>query len=132
MKRVITYGTFDVLHRGHIRLLKRAKALGDHLTVAVSTDAFNKKKGKVSVFSYADRKALLENLRMVDLVIPESRWEQKREDIERLGIDIFVMGNDWEGKFDDLKEVCQVVYLPRTKGISTSKLKQRMAKVNRF
>ena len=123
MKRVITYGTFDLLHYGHINLLKRAKALGDYLIVALSTDEFNEIKGKKSYFSYEKRKALLEAIRYVDLVIPEENWEQKREDVKQYHVDIFVMGDDWAGKFDFLKDYCDVVYLPRTPEISTTQIK---------
>ena len=122
MRRVITYGTFDLLHYGHIRLLQRCKAQGDYLVVALSTDEFNAGKGKKSYFSWDDRKNMLESIRYVDLVIPENTWEQKRTDIEKYHIDTFVMGDDWEGKFDDLKDLCDVVYLPRTPEISTTKL----------
>lgn len=123
MRRVITYGTFDLLHYGHINLLKRARALGDYLIVGLSTDEFNAGKGKKAYFSYEQRKELLESLRYVDLVIPEKTWEQKRNDILLYQVDTFVMGSDWKGKFDDLKDVCDVVYLPRTPEISTSKIK---------
>ncbi len=131
-KKILTYGTFDVLHRGHINLLKRARALGDYLVVALSSDGFNKIKGKTSVFPYAERKLILENLWMVDLVIPERTWSQKPKDIKRLGIDTFVMGDDWVGKFDELKAFCEVVYLPRTTGISTTQIKERMAKIKKI
>ena len=124
MKKVITYGTFDLLHYGHINLLQRAKALGDYLIVALSTDEFNSDmKGKVTYFSYEDRKRLLEAIRYVDLVIPEENWEQKIDDVKEFKVDTFVMGNDWEGKFDFLKEYCEVVYLERTPEISTTKIK---------
>lgn len=131
-RRVLTYGTFDVLHRGHIRLLRRARALGDHLTVAISTDAFNRIKGKTSVFPYRERKLILEHLRLVDRVIPERGWEQKIADVKKHQIDIFVMGDDWKGKFDFLKSHCHVVYLRRTRGISTTQIKQRMAQVKKI
>ena len=125
MKRVITYGTFDLLHYGHINLLKRAKALGDYLIVCLSTDEFNwNEKQKKCYFSYEQRKALLEAIRYVDLVIPEEKWEQKKTDVHEYHIDTFVIGDDWKGKFDFLKDYCEVVYLPRTEGISTSKIKQ--------
>lgn len=125
MKRVITYGTFDLLHYGHINLLKRAKALGDYLIVVLSTDEFNwEMKQKKSYFSYEKRKALLEAIRYVDLVIPEKNWEQKKSDIKEYHIDTFVMGNDWEGKFDFLKDYCEVIYLPRTPEISTTQIKK--------
>jgi glycerol-3-phosphate cytidylyltransferase len=125
---VLTYGTYDVLHRGHLRLLRRAKALGTRLIVGLSTDHFNRIKGKASVFGYRDRKLLLETMRFVDQVIPESNWSQKVRDIRRHQVDVFVMGDDWKGKFDHLKEYCQVIYLPRTRGISTTALKRLLAK----
>lgn len=129
MKRVITYGTFDLLHYGHINLLRRAKALGDYLVVALSTDSFNwEQKQKKSYFSYEERKAMLEAIRYVDLVIPEENWNQKKTDIGKYNIDVFVMGDDWEGKFDFLKDQCQVVYLPRTPEISTTKIKSELHK----
>lgn len=124
MKRVITYGTYDLLHYGHIRLLKRARDLGDYLIVALSTDEFNsREKSKTTYFPYEERKALLESLRYVDLVIPERTWEQKREDIVLYKVDTFVIGDDWTGKFDFLSDLCEVVYLPRTPEISTTKIK---------
>ena len=124
MKRVLTYGTYDLLHYGHINLLKRARALGDYLIVAISTDEFNKNmKNKVCVQSYEERKTILESLRFVDLVIPEENWEQKVNDVKLYHVDTFCMGSDWEGKFDFLKEYCEVVYLPRTDGISTTQRK---------
>lgn len=128
MKRVITYGTFDLLHYGHINLLKRAKALGDYLIVALSTDEFNSEaKQKHCYFSYEQRKALLESIRYVDLVIPEISWEQKRSDIHEYHIDTFVIGDDWEGKFDFLKEEgAEVVYLSRTPEISTTQIKKEL------
>ena len=125
MKRVITYGTFDLLHYGHINLLKRAKALGDYLVVVVSSDEFNwKEKRKKCYFSYEQRKALVEAIRYVDLVIPEESWEQKKKDVHEYHIDTFVMGDDWKGKFDFLKPYCQVVYLPRTPEISSTKVRR--------
>ncbi|WP_404329926.1 glycerol-3-phosphate cytidylyltransferase [Mesobacillus maritimus] len=129
MKKVLTYGTFDLLHNGHINLLKRAKDLGDHLTVAVSTDEFNAIKNKKAYHSFENRKLILESIRYVDKVIPENDWDQKVQDVIENDIDIFVMGDDWEGKFDFLKEYCEVVYLPRTVGISTSKIKDDLFKV---
>lgn len=129
MKRVITYGTFDLLHYGHINLLKNAKAQGDYLVVAVSTDEFNALKGKKSFFSYEQRKRLVEAIRYVDLVIPEENWEQKVNDIHEYHIDTFVIGDDWEGKFDFLKdEGVEVVYLPRTPEISTTQIKNNLNK----
>ena len=126
MKRVITYGTFDLLHYGHINLLRRAKALGDYLIVVISTDEFNwNQKKKKCYFSYEQRKALVESVRYVDLVIPEESWEQKRRDMHEYHIDTFVMGDDWKGKFDFLKEEgVEVVYLPRTPEISSSQIKR--------
>ena len=128
MKRVITYGTFDLLHYGHINLLRRAKALGDYLIVALSTDDFNRvEKHKKCYFSYEERKLLLEAIRYVDLVIPEESWEQKRTDVCLYHVDTFVMGDDWVGRFDFLKEEgCEVVYLPRTPEISTTQIKQEL------
>ena len=128
MKKIITYGTFDLLHVGHINLLSRAKALGDHLTVAISTDDFNRLKHKDSFLSYEQRKVVLEAIKFVDKVIPEENWEQKVIDITSNDIDIFVMGNDWDGKFDYLNKFCEVVYLPRTEHISTTILKERIKK----
>lgn len=124
MKKVITYGTFDLLHRGHINILKRAKAMGDYLVVAVSSDEFNEIKGKKAYHSFEDRKYILEAIKYVDEVIPEHHWEQKIEDVQKHDIDLFVMGDDWEGKFDFLKDYCEVVYLPRTPEISTTKIKK--------
>lgn len=129
MKKVITYGTFDLLHHGHINILKRAKEMGDYLVVAVSTDEFNRLKNKKSYYSYEERKMILEAIRYVDEVIPENSWEQKIQDIQEYDIDIFVMGNDWEGKFDFLKDYCEVVYLPRTVGVSTTKIKSELSNV---
>lgn len=123
MKKVITYGTFDLLHYGHILLLQRAKELGDHLTVALSTDEFNRLKNKASYFSYDKRKVMLESIRYVDEVIPEETWEQKSDDVIRLNINTFVMGNDWQGRFDELASLCEVVYLSRTPDISTTSIK---------
>lgn len=127
MKKVITYGTFDLLHWGHIKLLERAKQLGDYLVVAISTDEFNLQKQKKAYHSYEHRKLILETIRYVYEVIPEKNWEQKKQDIIDHNIDVFVMGDDWEGKFDFLKDQCEVVYLPRTEGISTTKIKEEIA-----
>ncbi len=125
MKRILTYGTFDLLHYGHIRILKRAKELGDYLVVALSTDEFNATKGKKAYHSYETRKKMLEAIRYVDLVIPENNWEQKIQDIKDYKIDVCVMGDDWAGsdKFDYLKEYCDVVFLERTPGVSTTQIK---------
>lgn len=128
MKRVLTYGTYDLLHYGHIRLLKRAKALGDYLIVAISTEEFNAIKGKKAYHNYETRKEMLEAIRYVDLVIPENDWEQKRDDVINYHVDVVVMGNDWKGheKFESLRDICEVVYLDRTEGISTTKIKQEL------
>ncbi|KOO49684.1 glycerol-3-phosphate cytidylyltransferase [Viridibacillus sp. FSL E2-0187] len=124
MKKVITYGTFDLLHVGHVNILRRAKALGDYLVVAISSDEFNALKGKKAYYSFEDRKTILEAIKYVDEVIPEDNWEQKVLDVKEHNIDTFVMGHDWEGKFDFLKDHCEVIYLPRTEGISTTKIKK--------
>lgn len=129
MKRILTYGTFDLLHFGHIEILRRAKALGDYLVVAVSTDEFNAIKNKKAYHDYATRKKMLEAVRYVDLVIPEKDWGQKRDDVKRYEIDTVVMGSDWEGNenFEKLKDLCEVVYLPRTDNISTTQIKKDLA-----
>ncbi len=131
LRKVITYGTFDLLHWGHINLLKRAKSLGDYLIVAVSSDEFNKLKNKKSYHSYENRKMILEAIRYVDQVIPEQDWEQKVKDVKKHDVDVFVMGDDWEGEFDFLSDYCEVVYLPRTAGISTTKIKKELVLVAR-
>lgn len=123
MKKVITYGTFDLIHHGHINILRKAKEYGDYLVVGLSSDEFNILKGKEAYYSYEERKLILEAIKYVDEVIPEHNWNQKSEDIQTNQIDLFVMGSDWEGKFDDLNELCDVIYLPRTEGISTTKIK---------
>lgn len=128
MKKVITYGTFDLLHYGHINLLRRAKALGDYLIVALSTDEFNSLKGKKSHFSYEERKLILDAIKYIDEIIPENSWDQKIVDVRENNVDVFVMGHDWEGEFDFLKEYCEVVYLPRTDGISTTQIKEDLKK----
>ncbi|KMP35306.1 MULTISPECIES: glycerol-3-phosphate cytidylyltransferase [Bacillus] len=124
MRKVITYGTFDLLHFGHINILKCAKELGDYLIVGLSTDEFNKLKNKKAYFEYEKRKIMLEAIKYVDEVIPEEDWEQKKKDIQKYNIDIFVMGDDWKGKFDYLDNYCEVKYLSRTKGISTTGIKR--------
>ena len=124
MKKVITYGTFDLLHYGHINLLRRARELGDYLIVALSTDEFNwNEKQKKCYYTYDKRKQMLEAIRYVDEVIPEENWEQKNTDVVKYGVDVFVIGDDWKGKFDFLKDKCEVVYLPRTPEISTTQIK---------
>lgn len=132
MKRILTYGTFDILHYGHIRLLKRAKELGDYLIVALSTEEFNRLKNKETYYDYETRKYMLEAMRYVDLVIPEENWEQKSDDVKNYKVDIVVMGSDWAGsdRFEYLKEFCEVVYLDRTEGISTTQIKKDLNKKN--
>ena len=127
MKTVITYGTFDLFHIGHLNLLRRAKELGDYLIVAVRSDEFNlKEKGKVCQIKDVDRMEIVRAIKYVDKVIPEENWEQKVKDVQKYNVDVFVMGDDWKGKFDFLKEYCEVVYLPRTEGISSTQLKEEM------
>lgn len=126
LKRVITYGTYDLLHYGHIELLRRAREMGDYLIVALSTDEFNRIKNKKSYYNYEQRKMMLESIRYVDLVIPEDDWGQKERDVERYDVDTFVMGHDWEGEFDFLKDKCEVIYLKRTEGISTTQIKKEL------
>lgn len=130
MKKVITYGTFDLLHTGHINILRRAKQLGDYLVVAISSDEFNAEKGKKAYYSFEQRKAILEAIRYVDEVIPEHNWEQKIKDVKNHDIDVFVMGDDWKGEFDFLNDLCEVVYLPRTVGISTTQIKKDLNNAN--
>jgi len=125
MKRIVTYGTFDIIHSGHIRLLRRARELGDELYVGLSSDSFNLVKHKQSLLDFTNRKIILEAIRYVDFVFAEEDWEQKKEDIAKYAIDVFVMGDDWRGKFDFMEEYCDVVYLPRTPNISTTMLKKR-------
>ena len=122
-KTILTYGTFDLLHYGHLEILRRASLLGDKLIVGVSTDKFNEIKGKTCVLPYQKRKELIESLDYVDKVIPENNWDQKVTDIQDNDIDIFVMGDDWKGKFNELKVFCEVIYFPRTNGISSTKLR---------
>jgi len=119
---VITYGTFDTFHYGHLEILRRCKEYGSKLIVAVSTDEFNEIKGKKSTFNFNKRKEWVESIKYVDLVIPETCWEQKEKDIKKYKIDYFIIGDDWTGKFDNLK--CKVVYLPRTNNISSTKIKE--------
>lgn len=127
MKTVLTYGTYDLLHRGHVLLLERAKQLGDRLIVGLSTDGFNKIKGKSCYYTYEERLIVLSAVRHVDLIIPEVSWDQKVDDIVNHHVDVFVMGDDWEGQFDYLSGLCEVVYLPRTLGISTTDVKEYIA-----
>ncbi|MFD1037147.1 glycerol-3-phosphate cytidylyltransferase [Virgibacillus byunsanensis] len=128
MKKVITYGTFDILHTGHINLLRRAKKYGSYLIAAISSDKFNALKGKEAYYTFEQRKTILESIRYVDEVIAEDTWEQKLEDVKKYDIDILIMGDDWKGQFDYLKDYCEVVYLPRTIGISTTKIKTDLNK----
>ena len=128
MRKVITYGSYDLLHIGHINLLRRAKELGDYLIVGVSTDEFNTLKHKKSFLSYEHRKIILESIKYVDEVIPEEKWEQKTLDISGHGVAVFVMGDDWKGKFDHLRNLCEVVYLERTQNISTTLVKNEIIK----
>lgn len=128
MKTIITYGTFDLLHKGHIKLLERAALLGDRLIVGLSTDEFNlAQKGKTAYTCYEDRKYILEAIKYVDMVIPENGWDQKIEDIKKFDVDIFVMGDDWHGKFDYLQKYVDVIYLERTNGISTTQIKHDLS-----
>ena len=132
MTRIITYGTFDLLHIGHLNLLERLRAMGDELIVGVSTDAFNDIKGKKAVMAYEDRVRLVAALRCVSSVLPEEDWAQKEHDIQRLRVDVLAMGDDWEGRFDHFKQFCEVVYLPRTDGISTTFLRETIAERSGF
>lgn len=125
-KTIITYGTFDMFHIGHLNLLQRLSELGDKLIVAVSTDDFNALKGKKTLVPYEQRAQIVSAIKGVDLVIPEENWEQKIDDIRHYNVDIFAMGNDWEGKFDFLSSYCQVIYLPRTEEISTTEIKKSL------
>lgn len=131
-KTVLTYGTFDMFHIGHLELLKRLKGLGTKLIVAVSTDEFNEIKGKKTIIPYAQRASIVEAIKYVDMVIPENNWEQKVSDVEKYGVDVFAIGDDWEGKFDFLKEQCEVVYLTRTSGISSTDLKEQLEKISKI
>lgn len=124
MKVILTYGTFDVVHQGHVRILERLKAMGDYLIVAVSTDEFNALKGKKSLLPYEDRAYVVNALKCVDLVIPEENWDQKEKDVVKYNVNVFGIGDDWEGKFDHLKNQCEVVYLPRTPNISSTAIRK--------
>ena len=130
MKIIITYGTFDLFHVGHVRLLKRLSELGDQLIVGVSSDEFNLSKGKNSFFSYDERAEIVRSCKYVTSVFPEHCWKQKREDIIKYKADIFAMGDDWEGKFDNLSNSCKIVYLPRTEYVSTTQIKNSLSKVD--
>lgn len=129
MKRAITYGTFDLIHRGHINILKKAREMADYLIVGVSSDEFDKIKNKTSYYTFEERKYILESIKYVDLVIPENDWKQKRSDIIKYNVDFFVMGEDWKGRFDDLQDICEVIYLPRTENISTTKIKDDLKNI---
>lgn len=131
IRTVLTYGTFDLFHIGHLNLLRRLRDLGDRLVVGVSTDEFNALKGKKTIIGFKDRIEIVRNLKCVDLAIPEENWEQKVHDIRKHSVDVFGMGNDWEGKFDELKAHCEVVYLPRTEGISSAQLKKMLQVLDR-
>lgn len=127
-KIVLTYGTFDMFHIGHLNLLNRLKSLGDKLIVAVSTDEFNSIKGKKTLIPFEQRALIVQNIKCVDMVISEKNWEQKIDDIKKYNVDIFAIGDDWQGKFDFLKDYCEVIYLPRTQNISTTELKKELNK----
>tara|TARA_A100001391_G_scaffold93375_3_gene61941 strand:+ start:22375 stop:22782 length:408 start_codon:yes stop_codon:yes gene_type:complete len=127
MKTILTYGTFDLFHYGHVRLFSRLAKLGDRLIVGVSTDAFNARKGKAAFFSYQQRIEMVRACRYVDLVIPERHWDQKADDVRKYDVDIFAMGDDWSGHFDHLSALCQVLYLPRTEAVSTTSIKTNLA-----
>ena len=127
-KIVLTYGTFDMFHIGHLNLLNRLKSLGDKLIVAVSTDEFNSIKGKKTLIPFEQRALIVQNIKCVDMVISEKNWEQKIDDIKKYNVDIFAIGDDWKGKFDFLKDYCEVIYLPRTQNISTTELKKELNK----
>lgn len=127
-KIVLTYGTFDMFHIGHLNLLNRLKRLGDKLIVAVSTDEFNSIKGKKTLIPFEQRALIVQNIKCVDMIISEKNWEQKIDDIQKYNVDIFAMGDDWKGKFDFLKDYCEVIYLPRTQNISTTELKKELNK----
>lgn len=131
-KVVLTYGTFDLFHIGHLNLLQRLRALGDELIVAVSTDGFNEVKGKKTIIPFEDRLKIVSELKCVDRVIPEESWDQKVSDIKKYNVSIFGMGNDWVGRFDELKPYCEVVYLPRTDGISSTQLKKTLSAIDQI
>lgn len=130
-KVVLTYGTFDMFHVGHLALLERLKELGDYLIVGVSTDEFNEIKGKKTIISHTDRLNIIKGLKCVDIAIPEHNWKQKINDIKQYNVSIFGMGDDWKGSFDELKEYCEVIYLPRTEGVSSTQLKHTLKVLDR-
>lgn len=130
-RTVITYGTFDLFHVGHVRLLKRLRELGDELLVGLSTDEFNAQKGKRCVIPFSERREVLLSCRHVDMVFPEESWDQKVDDVKKYGANVFAMGDDWSGKFDFLQEHVDVIYLPRTEGISTTEIKQIVSAFNK-
>ena len=132
MKKVITYGTFDTIHFGHLKLLERAKNLGDFLIVGLSTDEFNALKGKKSLLNYEERKSYLQAIKYVDLIIPENNWEQKIEDIKKNHVDTFTMGDDWKGKFDHLSQFCNIKYLERTASISSTLIRSSISEQDSF
>ncbi|ART63944.1 adenylyltransferase/cytidyltransferase family protein [Kushneria marisflavi] len=126
MKTIITYGTFDMFHIGHLNLLETLASMGGRVIVGVSTDEFNEKKGKKVLIPYEQRARIVKNIKFVDEVIPEFSWEQKRDDVVKYGVDIFAIGEDWKGEFDFLSNLCEVKYLPRTRDISTTELKKSL------
>lgn len=128
---VLTYGTFDLFHVGHLNLLQRLRALGDRLVVGVSTDDFNAGKGKQTILPFEDRLRIVQNIKCVDHAFAERSWEQKVSDIREHGVSVFGMGSDWEGKFDGLRAHCEVVYLPRTEGVSSTSLKKLLQVLDR-
>lgn len=130
-KTVLTYGTFDLFHIGHLNLLQRLRDMGDRLIVGVSTDEFNALKGKQTIVRHDDRLRIVQGLKCVDLAIPENAWEQKADDIRKHDVAIFGIGADWKGHFDELETLCEVVYLPRTRGISSTEIKQAMRALNK-
>lgn len=127
MRKIITYGTFDLFHVGHLEILRRLRSIADYVLVGVSTDEFNAGKGKRAIFPYEQRASIVRSIRYVDQVIPEESWDQKVSDIERYSIDAFAIGDDWRGKFDFLESKCEVIYLPRTPDISTTEIKQSLS-----
>ena len=129
MIKIITYGTFDLFHYGHLEILRRAKEFGDYLIVGVSSDDFNRKKNKYCVYTDKHRMEIVNSIKYVDMVIPELNWEQKENDIIKNNVNILVMGNDWKGKFDHLNNICDVKYLSRTKGISSTRIKKNIKKI---